>query len=276
MAKMKIEVLAARVAQTRAFAARPAGRLSAALCRPGVAPRPARQSAQQKPAVAPAAGKIRRHQREARLPAFRRDVFRTDADAVGPADGREVVLFADTFNRAYERENLDAALRVLVAGRLPRPSAKARRQRPAVVLRADLSLGGPCRPCARRARPAGRDLCAVRRARRADRRPGAELSADTARRTAVAALRRDSEEHQRACAVVRGVSGARGRGRPPANCRSVRSPARPCCTAIAIRNRSARSSRSSRCCGWFPTLNVETIESSCCGMAGAFGYGADT
>jgi Fe-S oxidoreductase len=23
-------------------------------------------------------------------------------------------------------------------------------------------------------------------------------------------------------------------------------------------------------------LNVETIESSCCGMAGAFGYGADT
>jgi Fe-S oxidoreductase len=25
-----------------------------------------------------------------------------------------------------------------------------------------------------------------------------------------------------------------------------------------------------------PGLNVETIESSCCGMAGAFGYGADT
>jgi Fe-S oxidoreductase len=25
-----------------------------------------------------------------------------------------------------------------------------------------------------------------------------------------------------------------------------------------------------------PDLKVETIESSCCGMAGAFGYGADT
>jgi Fe-S oxidoreductase len=25
-----------------------------------------------------------------------------------------------------------------------------------------------------------------------------------------------------------------------------------------------------------PDLNIETIESSCCGMAGAFGYGADT
>ena len=29
---------------------------------------------------------------------------------------REVVLFADTFNRYFERENLDAALSVLVAG----------------------------------------------------------------------------------------------------------------------------------------------------------------
>src|SRR5260370_14508064 len=50
------------------------------------------------------------------LPAWRRDVFRFDVEAMGPADGREVVLFADTFNRAYERENLDAALLVLVEG----------------------------------------------------------------------------------------------------------------------------------------------------------------
>ena len=52
--------------QARAFAARPAGRLSAALCRPGVALRPARQSAQQQPAAAQAVRKIRRHQRAAR------------------------------------------------------------------------------------------------------------------------------------------------------------------------------------------------------------------
>src|SRR5437762_3120764 len=38
------------------------------------------------------------------LPAFRRDVFRPDAEAFGPEEGREVVLFADTFNRTYERE----------------------------------------------------------------------------------------------------------------------------------------------------------------------------
>jgi hypothetical protein len=33
------------------------------------------------------------------LPAFRRDVFKADAEVFGPADGHEVVLFADTFNR---------------------------------------------------------------------------------------------------------------------------------------------------------------------------------
>src|SRR6202167_2929465 len=42
------------------------------------------------------------------LPAWRRDVFKPDTETFGPADGSEVVLFADTFNRAYERENLDA------------------------------------------------------------------------------------------------------------------------------------------------------------------------
>src|SRR5258708_27567245 len=49
---------------------------------------------------------------ERALPKWRRDVFKSDAEATGPADGREVVLFADTFNRSYERENLDAPLRV--------------------------------------------------------------------------------------------------------------------------------------------------------------------
>ena len=60
------------------------------------------------------------------LPEWRRDVFSSDVETLGPADGREVVLFADTFNRAYERENLDAALRVLVEGgyrvHIPKPA----------------------------------------------------------------------------------------------------------------------------------------------------------
>src|SRR4051812_28448292 len=63
---------------------------------------------------------------ERTLPAFRRDTFAAGAESFGPAEGHEVVLFADTFNRVYERENLEAALCVLVAGgyrvHLPKPA----------------------------------------------------------------------------------------------------------------------------------------------------------
>src|SRR5699024_9863785 len=38
-----------------------------------------------------------------------------DATAAPAADGREVVLLADTFNRYFERENLDDAITVLRA-----------------------------------------------------------------------------------------------------------------------------------------------------------------
>ena len=255
MAKMKIEVLAARRRQARAFAARPAGRLSAALCRRW------RRASPRSPTGATTARCCARCSKESpasarkrALPEWRRDVFAPDVEAIGPADGREVVLFADTFNRAYERENLDAALRVLVAGgyrvHLPKPAGR----RPAAVLRADLSLGGPGRSCARRTRPAGRDLRAVRRARRADRRPRAELSVDAARRAAVAALgRRPRRPSARMRCCSRNFWCARPR---PGRLRLPLGPdrrQRRWCTAIATRNRSARSSRSSRCCGWFPT-----------------------
>src|SRR5262249_47893228 len=48
------------------------------------------------------------------LPAWRRP-FKTQAAMLGSGDGPEVVLFADTFNRYYEPENLEAALAVLIA-----------------------------------------------------------------------------------------------------------------------------------------------------------------
>src|ERR1700742_2211996 len=64
------------------------------------------------------------------LPEWRRDVSDPQADVFGPAGGREVVLFGDTFNRTYERENLDAALQVLIAGGyrvyVPKPSGGGR------------------------------------------------------------------------------------------------------------------------------------------------------
>jgi Fe-S oxidoreductase len=53
------------------------------------------------------------------LPKWRRDIFVEPSDSLprkgGGEESCEVVLFADTFNRYFERENLDAAYKVLAA-----------------------------------------------------------------------------------------------------------------------------------------------------------------
>jgi Fe-S oxidoreductase len=49
-------------------------------------------------------------------PRFRRDVIQRNESAAGPAsEGRDVVLFVDTFNRYFEPENTRAAIHVLEA-----------------------------------------------------------------------------------------------------------------------------------------------------------------
>src|SRR5476649_1401329 len=130
MAKMKIEVLAARVASHglslrdrlvgylphyAAFAARFA---------------PLANWRNKSPLLRKLLEKFAGISAKRALPEWRRDVFAPAGETFGPEDGREVVLFADTFNRAYERENLDAALRVLVEGgyrvHLPRPADQGR------------------------------------------------------------------------------------------------------------------------------------------------------
>src|SRR4051812_9867364 len=64
------------------------------------------------------------------LPAWRGDVFTSEAEALGPANAREVVRFSETCNRAVERESLGAALRLLVAGgyrvHVPKPLDEGR------------------------------------------------------------------------------------------------------------------------------------------------------
>jgi FAD/FMN-containing dehydrogenase/Fe-S oxidoreductase len=64
------------------------------------------------------------------LPKWRRDWFHPDAEAVGPRDGTPVVFLADTFNRWFEPENARAAVTVLMAAgyrvHLPAPPQGAR------------------------------------------------------------------------------------------------------------------------------------------------------
>src|SRR3954449_3241348 len=115
MAKMKIEVLAARAEkyglslQQRLVAYLPRYAGAAAALAPVVNLRN-RSGALRR--LAERVAGISTHRS---LPAWRRDVFAPEQAAVGPEDGPEVVLFADTFNRLYERENLDDAFKVLTA-----------------------------------------------------------------------------------------------------------------------------------------------------------------
>jgi len=77
------------------------------------------------------------------LPRWRSDAFRRDGTSFGPHDGREVVLFVDTFDRWFERENVDAAIEVLTAAgyRVHVPSPADRTKRALCCGRTFLSSG---------------------------------------------------------------------------------------------------------------------------------------
>src|SRR5215475_11785269 len=221
------------------------------------------------------------------LPAFRRDTFRADSETVGPADGHEVVLFADTFNRIYERENLDAALRVLVAAgyrvHIPKPKTgnktnnKARKRsgsRPLCCGRTFLSAGLVDQARAELDRLvetyapfAARGVPIV----------GLEPSCLLTLRDELLSLRNDNNAKAISAHallfeefLVREAEAGRlslrlgaiaGKALVHGHCHQKSFGAfQPVEQVLRL----------------IPDLKVETIESSCCGMAGAFGYGADT
>jgi Fe-S oxidoreductase len=209
------------------------------------------------------------------LPRWRRDVFRADAEAVGPADGPEVVLFADTFNRAYERENLDAALRVLVKAvyrvHIPGP---ADRGRPLCCGRTFLSAG-----LVDNARTELDRLVAtyVPFAARGVPIVGLEPSCLLTLRDELLSLRSD-ENAKRVSAqallfeefLVREAEA--GRLRLPLGA----IPGKALVHGHCHQKSFGAFKPVEQVLRLVPDLNVEIIESSCCGMAGAFGYGADT
>jgi FAD/FMN-containing dehydrogenase/Fe-S oxidoreductase len=209
------------------------------------------------------------------LPAFRRDVFRADSEAVGPADGREVVLFADTFNRIYERENLDAALRVLIeAGyrvHIPRP---ANGGKPLCCGRTYLSAG-----LVDNARAELDRLVATYAPFAARGVPiiGLEPSCLLTLRDELLSLR--SDETAKAISahallfeefLVREAQAGR-----------LKLPLGSIAGKVLVHGHCHQKSFGAfkpveQLLRLIPDLNVEIIESSCCGMAGAFGYGAET
>jgi ferredoxin len=138
------------------------------------------------------------------LPRWRSDAWREPARLPGADNARGVVFFADTFNRYFEPENIEAALGVLTA-------AKARgRQHASALLRAHVPGGRAGRRGAARGRALRRRAFAIARAWHAGRGSGAELHSRFPRRASGTA-----QERRRAGAgckrvAVRGILGAGG------------------------------------------------------------------
>lgn len=209
------------------------------------------------------------------LPAFRSDVFVPTAEAVGPETGREVVLFADTFNRIYERENLEAALRVLSAGgyrvHLPKPASGGR---PLCCGRTFLSAG-----LVDEARSELDRLVAAFApfATRGVPIVGLEPSCLFTLRDELASLRKDDDAkavgaHALTFEEFLVREAEAGRLQLPLGTVADKALVHGHCHQKSF----GAFKPVEQVLRLIPRLEVETIESSCCGMAGAFGYGADT
>ncbi|NVN87201.1 MAG: FAD-binding protein [Rhodopseudomonas sp.] len=275
MAKMKIEVLAARLAKHGLA-------LRDALF--GYLPRYAALAAR----VAPL---INLHERSfvvralfqryvgisarRNLPRWRSDVFRAPSDAVGPANGREVVLFADTFNRAFERENVDAAIQVLIACgyrvHLPKPPDGGR---PLCCGRTFLSTG-----LVDQARAELDRLVAAYAPFAARGVPivGLEPSCLLTLRDELPSLRSDdAAKAVSAQALLFEEFLAR-----EAEAGRLQLPLHAIAPKALLHGHCHQKSFGAfkpveQVLRLIPNLEVETVESSCCGMAGSFGYGAET
>lgn len=275
MAKMKIEVLAARAA-SHGLTLR--DRLV------GYLPRYARLASRFAPLAnlrnhSPLLRKLFEHlagiSARRTLPAFRSDVFVPPADSVGPETGREVVLFADTFNRIYERENLEAALRVLAAGgyrvHMPKP---ANGNRPLCCGRTFLSAGlvDEARSELDRLVTAFAPFAA-----RGVPIVGLEPSCLLTLRDELASLRKDDDAkavgaHALTFEEFLVREAEAGRLQLPLGSVAEKAVVHGHCHQKSF----GAFKPVEQVLRLVPGLEVETIESSCCGMAGAFGYGADT
>jgi FAD/FMN-containing dehydrogenase/Fe-S oxidoreductase len=264
MAKMKIEVLAARTAR-HGLSARE--RMLAAL--PRLAPLAARAAPlsnlrNRVPALARAMERRVGIAASRPLPAWRRDWFR-DSEGASGAGATAVLLFADTFNRWFEPENLRAAVRVLsaagVAVRVPAASgrplccgrtllaagqverARAEARRTLAALAGDLPVIGLEPSCLLTLRDEFRSLL-----------PGAETDRLAERALLIGEfLARE--------AVTLPLRPRPGTAHVHGHCHQKSFGAFP--DALTALRR-------------VPELTVAPIASSCCGMAGAFGYQAET
>jgi FAD/FMN-containing dehydrogenase/Fe-S oxidoreductase len=201
------------------------------------------------------------------LPAWRRDAFRdSEAEALAPAKARgEVLLLADTFNRWFEPENLRAAVRVLAAAgyRVVLPYAKGR---PLCCGRTYLAAGlvDKAREEARRTlRQLDGTLPVV------GLEPSCLLTLRDEYRALLPGPESDALSER---ALLLGEFLAREKPEMALRPISAKAHVHGHCHQKAFGAFPAMLDSLKR----IPDLAVSPIASSCCGMAGAFGYQAET
>ncbi|SDF39451.1 FAD-binding and (Fe-S)-binding domain-containing protein [Limimaricola pyoseonensis] len=227
------------------------------------------------PAVAKLAERITGISARRTLPRFRRDAFREAEITAAPAGSAgEVVLFADSFNRWMEPEIPRAALRVLTRAGYTVHSAMPGGERPLCCGRTYLAAGmlGRARAEARRTLEAllphveaGRPVIGLEPSCLLTLRDEfkALLPGEEAERLARHALL--FEEF-----VARET--AAGRMQLPFSSGAATAHVHGHCHQKA----AGAMGDMERALAAIPGLDASVIQSSCCGMAGAFGYGADT
>jgi Fe-S oxidoreductase len=185
------------------------------------------------------------------------------------------VLLADTFNRYFERENLDDAMMVLrAAGYTVHVAKPVSGTRPLCCGRTFLSVG----KVDQARREAERVIAAVAPfVQRGVPVGGLEQSCILSFRDEVPAMIKSEGANRLALNALMFEEflvreAALGRLRLPLKAVAKRALVHGHCHQKAFGMFGAVE----RILKMVPGLQVETIESSCCGMAGAFGYGVDT
>ena len=274
MARMKIEVLAARAAKHGlSLHNRLVGYL------PRYAPLAARFAAlfnlrDRVPLLRRASEMFASFSAKRSLPQWRTDIYRDRSAGEGAA--REVVLFADTFNRYFERENLDAAMSVLVAGgyRVHAALPKDGNSRPLCCGRTFLSIGkvDEARAEMRRTLEALAPY-AARGIPIIGLEPSCLL---TLRDELPALLKGEAADRIAANALLLEEFLAREQKAGQLDLPLGALPQKALLHGHCHQKAFAAMGAVESVLKLVPELSVETIESSCCGMAGSFGYNKDT
>lgn len=210
------------------------------------------------------------------LPLWRRDRFDHAGESFGPENGHEVVLWADSFNAAFEREILDDALKTLTTAgyrvHVAKPADGS--SRPLCCGRTHLAVGDVDSAKAEMSRTlAALEPFFARGVPLVGLEPSCLFSfRDEAQVMLPGADSKRAATHALLFEEFIAREAKAGRFKPVFKPATRKALLHGHCHQKAFGAMGAVEAA----LGLIPDLKLEKIESSCCGMAGAFGYQAET